>query len=155
MKNSILLASALDDWDEADYWVSVAEQSYRAALREVKRINDTEGLEVLGAFRKQLNELAKFKKEDLAGQTKERRDDLYDGDDSGNGILHAADTNEMFAGREIALKVKGTIEHRDQELSGGRKVRRLGRLHSDPPGILANKLDIGSLPVDSPARRKR
>ncbi|KAF2132908.1 hypothetical protein P153DRAFT_309696 [Dothidotthia symphoricarpi CBS 119687] len=66
IKNCILLASALDNWDDADVWRLAAEQAYITSFREANRKQDTNSLETLQDLRAELDTLNKFRQEDMA-----------------------------------------------------------------------------------------
>ncbi|KAF2124251.1 hypothetical protein P153DRAFT_411889 [Dothidotthia symphoricarpi CBS 119687] len=69
IKNSILIACALDDWDEADPWRVSAEMVYRRSLDEAQKSKDVNSLDALEVLKTQLDELNMFRMEDLTGLT--------------------------------------------------------------------------------------
>ncbi|EDU50910.1 predicted protein [Pyrenophora tritici-repentis Pt-1C-BFP] len=64
-RNCILLTSALDDWDEADTWRLIAQSSYKTCFWDAKKRDDVHALEILEGLRGELDELKKYKEEDL------------------------------------------------------------------------------------------
>jgi hypothetical protein len=65
IKNCILVAGALDNWDEADPWISAAEQTYDDCYKTSVENKDEDSIRLLGDLRRQLNEMEQYKKEDL------------------------------------------------------------------------------------------
>lgn len=80
IKNCILVACALDDWNDADYYRSAAEQAYDTTLAEATRKNDKGSLAALKQLRKELDQLTEFRVEDITGMTKEERMGTIDDD---------------------------------------------------------------------------
>lgn len=93
IKNCILLASALNDWDEADDWRHVAEAPYKTNFHDSRTNEDADSLKVLECLRAELDELKQFREEDMAALYKEMNGDdnidneegEYDDEDEGDG----------------------------------------------------------------------
>ncbi|KAF3008572.1 hypothetical protein E8E13_007300 [Curvularia kusanoi] len=68
IKNCILIACALDKWDEADTYRATAEHAHNKALREAEETHDEDMIVMLGDLRSELDELEDFKREDIAMQ---------------------------------------------------------------------------------------
>jgi uncharacterized protein YjiS (DUF1127 family) len=77
MQNCILIACALDDWNEADLWRRSAELTYNTSFAEATTKNDTNSLHMLRNVRIQLDELNEFKMEDLTGLSREEREEVF------------------------------------------------------------------------------
>jgi hypothetical protein len=65
IKNSILVASALDNWDEANLWRLSAEQTYDYCYETSVKNQDQASLRLLEGLRRQLDELERLRQEDL------------------------------------------------------------------------------------------
>jgi hypothetical protein len=81
IKNSILVAGALDSWDEADLWMLSAEQTYKYCYEISVKNHDEASLSLLKGVRKQMDELEQYRKEDLLEEDMENMvidDDEYD-----------------------------------------------------------------------------
>ncbi|EAT77947.1 hypothetical protein HBH56_178930 [Parastagonospora nodorum] len=79
IKNSILVASALDDWNDADIFRLAAEQEWRTSYIAANRQGDADALEALKELRKELAELEEFRLQDLGiTVTDETRHEAYD-----------------------------------------------------------------------------
>jgi hypothetical protein len=79
IKNCIIIASAMTDWNDADIWVKRAEYVYRTCLQDAQQIGDTDALEALVKVRKELDELHRFRSEDVADETSDEtsEEDMY------------------------------------------------------------------------------
>jgi hypothetical protein len=103
VKNYILLASAVDDWDEADVWILAAEYTHRNMLKEAERINNTDALEPFAGLRNELDQLMEFKLEDYTGLTREERK------------LHKAEyCRKIDEESDFASDVEDSLEHGDR-----------------------------------------
>lgn len=76
IKNYILLAGALEDWEQANHWGLAAEHVYHMSLNTAEKRNDVHSLGVLTELREELDELKEFKLEDETGLTKEEREQI-------------------------------------------------------------------------------
>ena len=102
MKNAVLIASGLDDWEDADYWRLAAEQEHATGLKIAEQAQDQGSLGTLQQVREELDRLNEFREQDPAeymaqGSTpddeendhddeKEDQDDEEEGrDDGGEG----------------------------------------------------------------------
>ncbi|KAB2109673.1 hypothetical protein AG0111_0g945 [Alternaria gaisen] len=74
IKNCILVAGAVDEWNIADDWLRWAEQAFKKSHDLATRQQDNNSLEALAGLREELDELKEFKMEDFTGMTKEERD---------------------------------------------------------------------------------
>ncbi|KAF1934738.1 hypothetical protein EJ02DRAFT_313010, partial [Clathrospora elynae] len=66
IQNCMLIASAINTWNEADIWRVYAVEIYQTSLGEATRQKDTNGLEVLRKVRIELDQLLGPYIEDLA-----------------------------------------------------------------------------------------
>lgn len=102
MKNAVLIASGLDDWEDADYWRLAAEQKNATGLKIAEQAQDQGSLRALQQVREELDRFNEFREQDPAeymaqGSTpddeendhddeKEDQDDEEEGrDDGGEG----------------------------------------------------------------------
>lgn len=81
VKNCLLIACALENWEEAENWFNAGETTLQSTLVEVTRRNDTLSLRALALLREELDEVNEFRMEDLTGMTKEERDEAIEEDD--------------------------------------------------------------------------
>ena len=80
IKNCVLIASALDNWHDANVWRLSAEQTYVTTLHNAQRKHDEEALAVLVGIRQELDELATFRHEDLSGLNHEEMEEMIEED---------------------------------------------------------------------------
>ncbi|KAL1797634.1 hypothetical protein ACET3X_004240 [Alternaria dauci] len=138
MKNNILIASALDDWKDADIFRLAAEQQWRTSYCVANRQGDTDTLEALKSFRKELDELEEFRMEDLgiivpndadyetyydgsiddAGyeyQSDEMDEDMLEEEDTGTGTTDSASVakteNQVQVVEPTDLPIRPVSEH--------------------------------------------
>ncbi|KAL6711642.1 hypothetical protein ACN47E_004576 [Coniothyrium glycines] len=172
IKNCILLACALDDWNEADGWRLSAEQSYRTTLDEATRKQDLNSLLALSDLRKELDELYEFRMEDLTGMTREERDmcgmedDMhldeedtamqeYDDEDLAGIDLEDAEAvakveNEMeVAAEHIRVPIRSTNEVAPTGTKTARKLAIDEELHQ-PSSMQADNPGKGKHPANEP-----
>jgi hypothetical protein len=105
MQNCILIACALDDWNEADLWRRSAELTYNTSFAEATTKNDTNSLDMLRNVRIQLDELHEFKMEDLTGLFREEREAVFE-----DPVITEADEAEQL---EDAVEDVEVIECED------------------------------------------
>lgn len=60
MKTAIIIASGLDDWEDADYWKLAAEQKHTTGLKIAKEKQDQGSLRALQRLHKELDQLNKY-----------------------------------------------------------------------------------------------
>ncbi|CAN9120840.1 unnamed protein product [Alternaria alternata] len=101
IKNCILVAGAVDDWNIADDWLGRAERAFKKSLDLATRQQDNKWLEALAGLREELDEVKEFKMEDLTGMMKEERDTV----DAGLEEMDAAEELEAVAGAEDRIEV--------------------------------------------------
>jgi hypothetical protein len=58
----------MSDWNDADIWVERAEFVYLACLQDAHQIDDLDALEGLARVRKELDELHRFRREDVTDE---------------------------------------------------------------------------------------
>jgi hypothetical protein len=80
MNYCILIASAMDNWNEADLWRLSAEQSWYTARAKAASMRDHGSLEVLDEVRLRLDMLEEQQLEDITGLSKEQREAALDED---------------------------------------------------------------------------
>ena len=70
----MLLASAMDNWEDGGLWLSRAESCYNVTLANATMRQDTESLKMLKELRAELDELKEFRKEDMEEMAREAMD---------------------------------------------------------------------------------
>lgn len=124
IKNCILVAGALDNWDDADIWRLTAEHSYDRNHRIALEEQDEASLLALQDLREELDELEEFREEDILEDMKsmfpdEVPDRAYwnsDEDEDTGGWEH----EEENPGED---KVDNMAESEDQEPSAGSETQ--------------------------------
>jgi hypothetical protein len=86
MNYCILIACALDDWNEADNWRLSAEHVWSTARTKAVSMRDHQSLEVLDEARLHLDTLEEQQLEDTTGLTKEEREAMLDEDMATDGL---------------------------------------------------------------------
>jgi hypothetical protein len=89
IKNSILIAGALDNWDETDLWMLSAEQTYEYCYEISMKNQDEPSLSLLKGVRKQMDELEQYRKEDLLEEDME------------NMVIYEDEYNEEYVNEGI------------------------------------------------------
>jgi hypothetical protein len=72
----MLIACALDDWNEAELWRRSAEQAFKTSFAKASKMNDTNSLAIPKNVRSELDELNEFRMEDLTGLSREEREEI-------------------------------------------------------------------------------
>jgi hypothetical protein len=92
MKNCMIIACALDNWADADYYTLAAKKKHNKALRDGLRRHDAGSLEALEELREDFQELEGFRDRDLAAwpnaQLEEECDESGDVDEGDEECEH-------------------------------------------------------------------
>jgi hypothetical protein len=137
----MLIACALDDWNEADLWRRSAEQTYHTSFADATWKEDANSLEMLRRVRIELDELNEFRMEELTGLSREERERMAE-DPVGNEadeveqVEHDMD-NADAVGFEDASAV-AQAENADETLS--LPIRSAS--DNAPPTVLIPTLNI-------------
>jgi hypothetical protein len=113
MNYCILIACALDDWNEADNWRLSAEHVWSTARTKAVSIMDHKSLKVLDEARLRLDTLEEQQLEDTTGLTKAQREAYYD-EDMGTSAFDVEDEYVRLADQEL-LEDVGDFDSEDQE----------------------------------------
>ena len=116
--NCVLIACALDDWNEAETWRLTAEQEYHRICAEVKKKDDKLSLPVLEDLRVGLDKLDDLMFEALTGHTKEEiegcGDEAMTGFEAGDDLLED-EPQEVAAAEQDMFEVAAGHEFEDAE----------------------------------------
>jgi hypothetical protein len=119
ISNWILLVCVSDNWDEGDIWRVCAEQAYTTALERAEDKNDVSSLEVFHDLCGELDEVTKYKKEDMYAWFAEQG--MWDAvmDDEMRAPLEDADAAAMAENEndEVAADVTTCGEAGDEEVA--------------------------------------
>ncbi|PVI06350.1 hypothetical protein DM02DRAFT_514854 [Periconia macrospinosa] len=101
--NLILIVSAMDDWDEADFYRLAAEHAWETTHHRALQRNEQEEMEALSGLRDELDQLKSFRERDLA--------EYYDSDEE-TEMQDAEDEDEIgFENPRDVADAENEIDH--------------------------------------------